>query len=64
VPKASKIGFVNSVVADRAATILVIEDNELNRKLFRDLLGAHGYDALVTVNGRKAFASRASASPT
>jgi two-component system cell cycle response regulator DivK len=55
VPQASKIGFANSVVVDHVATILVIEDNELNRKLFRDLLGAHGYDVLVAVNGEEGF---------
>ena len=27
--------------------ILIVEDNELNLKLFRDLLEAHGYDTKV-----------------
>jgi two-component system cell cycle response regulator DivK len=26
-----------------AKTVLIVEDNELNMKLFRDLLEAHGY---------------------
>lgn len=34
------------------AKILVVEDNELNMKLFRDLLEAHGIDTIPTSNGR------------
>jgi hypothetical protein len=29
-------------------TVLIVEDNELNMKLFRDLLEAHGYATLQT----------------
>ena len=29
-------------------TILIVEDNELNMKLFHDLLEAHGYSILQT----------------
>ena len=36
-------------------TILIVEDNELNMKLFHDLLVAHGYDTLQTNNGLKAM---------
>ncbi len=32
-------------------TILIIEDNELNKKLFHDLLSAHGYNVLETREG-------------
>ena len=32
-------------------TILIVEDNELNMKLFNDLLEAHGYATLKTANG-------------
>jgi two-component system cell cycle response regulator DivK len=32
-------------------TILIVEDNELNMKLFRDLLDAHGYQTLATRSG-------------
>jgi two-component system, cell cycle response regulator DivK len=35
--------------------ILVVEDNELNLKLFCDLLGAHGYDAEAVRDGREAL---------
>lgn len=33
-------------------TILIVEDNELNMKLFNDLLEAHGYTTLQTRDGR------------
>jgi two-component system, cell cycle response regulator DivK len=32
-------------------TVLIVEDNELNMKLFNDLLEAHGYGTLKTSNG-------------
>ena len=35
--------------------ILVVEDNELNMKLFCDLLNAHGYDTVQTGEGMKAL---------
>jgi len=37
-----------------AKTILIVEDNELNMKLFRDLLQAYGYETLQTKDGREA----------
>jgi len=37
-----------------AKTILIVEDNELNMKLFNDLLQAHGYDTVQTTDGRVA----------
>ena len=33
-------------------TILIVEDNDLNIKLFNDLLQAHGYDTVQTMDGR------------
>ena len=36
-------------------TILIVEDNELNMKLFRDLLDAQGYRTLQTNNGIEAL---------
>ncbi len=39
-----------------ANTILIVEDNELNMKLFHDLLEAHGYRTLQTRNGIDAIA--------
>jgi len=32
-------------------TVLIVEDNELNMKLFHDLLEAHGYQTVGTRNG-------------
>ncbi|MCB1549289.1 MAG: response regulator [Hyphomicrobiaceae bacterium] len=37
-------------------TVLIVEDNELNMKLFHDLLEAHGYRTLETRNGMDALA--------
>lgn len=36
-------------------TVLIVEDNELNMKLFHDLLDAHGYATLGTRNGLDAM---------
>lgn len=33
-------------------TVLIVEDNELNMKLFHDLLDAHGFKTVQTRNGR------------
>ncbi len=38
-----------------AKTVLIVEDNELNMKLFRDLLEAHGYQTTGTSNGIEAL---------
>ncbi|MDZ4791728.1 MAG: response regulator [Hyphomicrobiales bacterium] len=38
-----------------AKTVLIVEDNELNMKLFHDLLEAHGYDTLQTRSGVEAI---------
>ncbi|MBL6953599.1 MAG: response regulator [Alphaproteobacteria bacterium] len=37
-------------------TVLIVEDNDLNMKLFHDLLDAHGYDTLQTKDGMEALA--------
>jgi two-component system, cell cycle response regulator DivK len=34
-----------------ARSVLIVEDNELNMKLFHDLLAAHGYRTIQTRNG-------------
>ncbi|GJL86022.1 MAG: response regulator [Micavibrio sp.] len=34
-------------------TVLIVEDNELNMKLFHDLLEAHGIDTVETNDGTK-----------
>ena len=45
------------VADDRAArkTILIVEDNDLNMKLFHDLLEAHGYRTVQTKDGMEAL---------
>ncbi len=35
--------------------ILIVEDNDLNLKLFRDLLSANGYDTVETKEGHEAI---------
>jgi two-component system cell cycle response regulator DivK len=35
--------------------ILIVEDNDLNLKLFRDLLMAHGYETMETKDGLEAI---------
>jgi two-component system cell cycle response regulator DivK len=40
--------------ANNAKTVLIVEDNELNMKLFNDLLEAFGYATVKTRDGRKA----------
>lgn len=38
-----------------AKTVMIVEDNELNMKLFHDLLAAHGYRTLQTRTGMEAL---------
>jgi len=40
---------------ERVKTVLVVEDNELNMKLFNDLLEAHGYGVIQTRDGLSAL---------
>ena len=39
----------------KAKTVLIVEDNELNMKLFHDLLDAHGYKTIQTRDGLEAL---------
>ncbi len=41
--------------ASDSKRILIVEDNELNMKLFRDLLEAHGYHTMQTKDGMEAL---------
>ncbi len=45
----------NNSTNGSAKTVLVVEDNELNMKLFHDLLEAHGYNILQTKDGMAAL---------
>ncbi len=38
-----------------AKTVMIVEDNDLNMKLFNDLLQAHGYNTIQTKDGREAL---------
>src|SRR5215468_8178733 len=40
---------------DMAKTVMIVEDNELNMKLFHDLLEAHGYSTVGTRSGTEAL---------
>jgi two-component system, cell cycle response regulator DivK len=39
-------------------TVMIVEDNELNMKLFHDLLEAYGYHPIGTRNGIEALLPR------
>ncbi len=47
-----KVGWGRAAMAK---TVLIVEDNELNMKLFHDLLEAHGYQTVGTRNGIEAL---------
>ncbi len=47
--------MTNDSTSGSAKTVLVVEDNELNMKLFHDLLEAHGYNILQTKDGMDAL---------
>jgi two-component system cell cycle response regulator DivK len=44
-------------------TVMIVEDNELNMKLFHDLLEANGYQTIQTRNGTEALALARSRRP-
>jgi two-component system, cell cycle response regulator DivK len=44
-------------------TVLIVEDNELNMKLFHDLLEAHGYNVLEARTGPEALQAAAEHHP-
>ncbi len=48
-------GVTNESKNGSGKTVLVVEDNELNMKLFHDLLEAHGYNILQTKDGMDAL---------
>ena len=52
-PAAARLRTAND--ASPAKTVLIVEDNELNMKLFHDLLEAHGYKTLQTRDGLEAL---------
>ncbi len=48
------MGKIGSVMMSKK--VLIVEDNELNMKLFHDLLDAQGYETLQTREGLQALA--------
>lgn len=62
---AGGIGYPQNIADDGASdpvvaramtkTVLIVEDNDLNMKLFHDLLDAHGYQTLQTRDGMEAL---------
>ncbi len=54
-PKVSGPAEVSGKMNGVAKTVLVVEDNDLNMKLFHDLLEAHGYNILQTKDGMEAL---------
>jgi two-component system cell cycle response regulator DivK len=54
-PKVSAPAEVSEMVNGAIKTVLVVEDNDLNMKLFHDLLEAHGYNILQTKDGMEAL---------
>lgn len=44
---------MNSGPTPDAKLVLIVEDNDLNMKLFRDLLQAHGYRTMHSRDGRE-----------
>ena len=47
--------MAEAALAKETKTVLVVEDNELNMKLFHDLLEANGYGILQTRDGMEAL---------
>jgi two-component system cell cycle response regulator DivK len=47
--------MAEAALANETKTVLVVEDNELNMKLFHDLLEANGYGILQTRDGMEAL---------
>ncbi len=54
-PKVSAPVEVRKMMNGATKTVLVVEDNDLNMKLFHDLLEAHGYNILQTKDGMEAL---------
>ena len=54
-PKVSAPAEVIKMMNGATKTVLVVEDKDLNMKLFHDLLEAHGYNILQTKDGMEAL---------
>lgn len=56
-------GMEDTTAPKRRKTILIVEDNELNMKLFHDLLEAHGYRVIEARTGPQGLAAARAESP-
>ena len=54
--------YSNVQIVPMPKTIMIVEDNELNMKLFRDLIEAAGYQSVGTANGFEALYSNTTGS--
>jgi two-component system cell cycle response regulator DivK len=52
----AKLPEPDAPLLSQRRTVLIVEDNDLNMKLFNDLLMAHGYRTLQTRDGVEALA--------
>ena len=50
----NEYGTADAEGASTQKTVLIVEDNEFNMKLFRDVLKAHGYQTLQAFDGLQA----------
>jgi two-component system, cell cycle response regulator DivK len=55
-PQGNSAGSNDGTAKAKAPLVLIVEDNELNMKLFRDLLAAYGYTTVETRSGMQALA--------
>jgi len=53
--RGATINGLRTLMRRSAKLVLIVEDNELNMKLFHDLLDAHGYATLQTRHGMEAL---------
>jgi two-component system, cell cycle response regulator DivK len=54
-PQAGAAESSDATARAKAPLVLIVEDNELNMKLFRDLLAAYGYTTVETRSGMEAL---------
>ncbi len=54
-PGVTVVGDGRKVTGSMAKTVMIVEDNDLNMKLFNDLLRANGYSTLPMRNGYDAL---------
>jgi two-component system cell cycle response regulator DivK len=55
VQETSTVGARGLMPRASGQAVLIVEDNELNMKLFHDILAAHGYETIQTRNGLEAL---------